>query len=118
MVGFIDNPALIFKSIDIFVLPSKKPEPFSTSMIEAALSKVPIIATNTGGTSEFIKHQKNGLLIEANNPNELQKSLLRLITDKAFAKKLAKQAYIDSQKFDEKIFIKKLEKIFHGLKKS
>lgn len=109
-LGYTPNPAAAFKKMSCYVLPSQKMEPFATTIIEAALSKVPIIATDTGGTAEFIKNGKNGLLVKPGDTNQLSQALLRLKEDPALAKKLADQAYLDAQKFTETEFIKTFEK--------
>jgi glycosyltransferase involved in cell wall biosynthesis len=108
--GFIDKPSKAFAKMDCFVLPSKKAEPFATTVIEAALAGVPIIATNIGGTPEFIKHEKNGLLVDPADTNQLAAALLRLIKEPLFAKKIAQQAQKDAQKFTQEKFILKFEK--------
>lgn len=103
-------PEAAFKIMNCFVLSSVKPEPFATTVIEAALAKVPIIATDIGGTAEFIRHEKNGLLIKADDTNQLSQALLRLMKDSSTAQKMAGQAYQDADEFREKVFIQKLEK--------
>ncbi len=113
--GFVLDQSSIYSSIDCFVQASLKPEPFATNMIEAAMSKVPIIATNIGGTPEFIKDHQNGLLVRPNDSNGLARALLQLSQDKNLAKKLAGQAFLDAKDFREEIFIQKLEAIFRKL---
>ena len=110
--GFLENRALIYKLIDIFVLSSVKAEPFSTTVIEAALCKCPIIATNIGGTPEFIKHSKNGLLVTPGNVGALAKLLLRLIEDQRFARNLGKIAFQDAKAFKIDNITRNLEEIY------
>jgi glycosyltransferase involved in cell wall biosynthesis len=110
--GFVEDQNLIYKLIDVFVLASLKPEPFATNLAEAALSKLPIVATYTGGTPEFIKSGKNGLIVKPKDTSQLSQALLRLRKDKRLAQKLAGSAYKDGQKFKEEKFIKNLENIF------
>jgi glycosyltransferase involved in cell wall biosynthesis len=109
--GHTSDPTSAFSQMSCFVLPSQKPEPFATTLIEAALSKVPIIATDTGGTNEFIKNGKNGLLVKAGDTNQLEHSLVRLKDDPILASKLADQAFLDAQKFTQAEFIKRFEKV-------
>lgn len=112
LVGFIKDSALIYKVIDVFVLPSKSPEPFSTSMIEAAMAKLPIIATSTGGTGEFVKNRVSGILVEPNNSDQIAKALIRLKRDKKLARRVAGRAKKDSERFSESSFARKLETIY------
>lgn len=112
MAGFFSNQALIYKSLDIFVLPTCKSEAFSTSVIEAAFAGLPIIATHIGGTPEFIKDNHNGLLVKPGDSSALTQALVKLIQDKKLARKLGSQAYRDAQEFTEDKLAAKLEKIY------
>jgi glycosyltransferase involved in cell wall biosynthesis len=109
--GHTSDPASAFSQMSCFVLPSQKPEPFATTLIEAALSKVPIIATDTGGTNEFVKNGKSGLLVMAGDTNQLSRALVRLKDDPNLASKLVEQAFLDAQKFTQAEFIKRFEKV-------
>lgn len=117
LVGFIPNQALIYKSIDIFVLPSIKGEPFSTAMMQAAAAKLPIIASRTGGTGEFIKHGDNGLLVPPDDSRALANALLRLIRDRKLAKELGEKAFENSKNFTGQQITRKLEGIYLELVK-
>lgn len=114
MAGFVKDQPLIYSCMDIFVLPSKKDEPFATSMIEAAMAGLPIVATRTGGTAEFIKNGSNGLLVNPDS-SRITKALLRLIKDRSLSKKIGKQALHDSQKFTEDNLAEKLGGIYRRI---
>lgn len=110
--GFVSDLATIYQSLDIFTLPSIKPEPFSTTLIQASLAKLPIAATDNGGTPEFIRNDKNGILVSPNDADELSRALIRLSSDKKLAQRLASQAYKDAQEFTEEKITRKLEGIY------
>lgn len=112
--GFVADRGLIYKTIDIFVLPTCRSEAFATSMIEAAFAKLPIIATKLGGTPEFIKDGYNGLLVSPGKSGDLKQALVRLIEDKKLAQKFGRQAYKDVQPFTEEKLAEKLEKIYEN----
>ncbi len=56
-----DAPQLLAAS-DLLLAPSWE-EPFGRSIIEAMAMGVPVIATEIGGPSEFIRHEVDGLLL-------------------------------------------------------
>lgn len=56
----------LYNITDIFVHPSMYPEGLPTSILEAGLMKCVIIATPRGGTIEVIDDNVNGLIIEEN----------------------------------------------------
>ncbi len=92
--GDTDWPSVIslLKSSDIAVNPSYT-EGLPTAVIEAALCRRAIIATDVGGTAEVIKHNTSGLLIAPHDINALVKSLKELINDRVQRQQLGAAAY-------------------------
>lgn len=82
--GFMDRPSLasLYGQADIFVLASLA-ESCSMALLEAMGWGLPIIATRVGGTSELIDHGSNGLLIRANDVDELTTAIRELAHDPA-----------------------------------
>lgn len=113
-VGFESNRGLIYQVIDIFVLPSQNPEPFATTMIEASSFGLPIIATQNGGTGEFIKNNRNGLLVKAGSVSLISQAITKLVQDKKLAYRLGKQALLDVRHFSERAFAVKLERVYES----
>ena len=54
----------VYKTSDIIVMPSQWDEPFGLITVEAGASRLPIVASRSGGIPEVIEHGKNGFLIE------------------------------------------------------
>lgn len=110
--GFIKDVAAWYKIFDVFVQASIKDEPFATTIIEAALVGLPIVATNTGGTAEFIEDNVNGLLV-APEEGSLVKGLEALINDENLRLKLAAAVKQKAQKsFTEKQITRRLQEIY------
>lgn len=82
--GFTDRRRLaaLSQQADIFVLASLT-ESCSMALLEAIGWGLPIIATNVGGTPELIDHGSNGLLIRAENVDELAAAIRELAHDAA-----------------------------------
>ena len=82
--GFMDRSALasLYGQADIFVLASLA-ESCSMALLEAMGRGLPIIATRVGGTSELIDHGSNGLLIRADDVDELATAVRELGHDAA-----------------------------------
>ncbi len=64
----------------VFVNPALT-EPFGLTLLEAAASGVPIVATNNGGPVDIIKNCHNGILVDPLNTDEIGKALLSVISD-------------------------------------
>ena len=108
-----DIPELLMSS-DIFAFPSIF-EGQGLILFEAFFSKIPIVASNTGGIPDVIWHENTGLLVNPSDPDDLSESILRLLNNPAFAKKLAERAL---EKFGDRTMensIKKLEALFKKL---
>jgi glycosyltransferase involved in cell wall biosynthesis len=116
MTGFLENSALVYKSLDIFCLTTKGREPFATTLIESAQAQVPIIATDTGGTKEFITDSDNGLLYEPGSSDQLANQIIKVADNKSLRDKLVKKAFEKSQDFTVNKITAQLEDIYLQVK--
>ncbi len=64
----------------VFINPALT-EPFGLTLLEAAGSGVPIVATNDGGPRDIVANCQNGLLIDPLNQEEIEQALLRVLTE-------------------------------------
>lgn len=64
----------------VFVNPALT-EPFGLTLIEAAASGLPIVATEDGGPQDIIRHCKNGLLIDPLDADAMGAALLDALSD-------------------------------------
>ncbi len=79
---------LRLKESNILIIPSRM-ESIPQVIHEAFYLKVPIIATNVGGIPELITHEKNGLLVDPNDPDQLLNSVNELLENKDKATSMA-----------------------------
>ena len=98
MLGKKDQANQYLKAFDIYAMSSVK-EGVPFSILEAMQAGLPIATTNVGGIKEVI-NEKNGILVNAKNSNELAQVILKLIENKNLASQLANQAQVDvNEKF-------------------
>lgn len=112
--GFIKEVELVLSSLDVFVHPALEKEPFATSVVEAMMAKVPVIATNLGGTAEIVFDNMTGLLIEPNNAEAIEEAVEHIYHDRELGKKLSKTAYeyvIKNNKIEDEV--KKIEEFLN-----
>ncbi|NKY96724.1 glycosyltransferase family 4 protein [Nocardiopsis alborubida] len=69
--------------------PSREPEPFGYTNIEAMLAGMPVITTAHGGPAEYIDHGHSGLLVPPHNPTALAQALHRVLSDPALHQRLS-----------------------------
>ncbi len=62
----------------IFVNPALN-EPFGLTLLEAAASGLPVVATNQGGPNDILERCGNGVLIDPNKPDDLARDALDLL---------------------------------------
>jgi glycosyltransferase involved in cell wall biosynthesis len=75
------------------ISPSLWPEPLSRIIFEAFTMKRTVIATNVGGSSELVKHNKTGLLVKAGDIKEMADAMISLIKNYKLRKMMALNAF-------------------------
>jgi glycosyltransferase involved in cell wall biosynthesis len=85
--GFQPNPELYLAMLDVFVLTSRM-EGMPLSVLEAAASGIPVIASKVGGLEEMSNKGRSILLYEFNDNNALLTGLRRLMADVQFREQL------------------------------
>jgi glycosyltransferase involved in cell wall biosynthesis len=78
-------------SFDIMVSPSLS-DTVSVALLEGMASGLPVISSDVGGTSEWIAHERNGILLKENAPEEISKWIARLASDARLRKELGARA--------------------------
>jgi glycosyltransferase involved in cell wall biosynthesis len=79
LVGFQSNIPPILAAFDVFVLPSTRPDPFPTVVLEAMAAGKPVIATAHGGSLEQVQHNETGLLVSPVDTTEMTQALAQLL---------------------------------------
>ncbi len=64
----------------VFVNPALT-EPFGLTLIEAAASGVPIVATHDGGPQDIVKHCQNGILVDPLDAEAMGEALHTILTE-------------------------------------
>ena len=78
----------IFSELDVLVVPSRWYENAPGVIFEAFAAGVPVVATNLGGMSEFVRPGEDGLLFELENAEHLAGQLRRLAEEPGLLRKL------------------------------
>jgi sucrose-phosphate synthase len=69
------------KTKGVFVNPALT-EPFGLTLLEAAASGLPLVATNDGGPQDIIGYCKNGELVDPNDEKKMGQLIQQIIDDK------------------------------------
>lgn len=89
-IGWVEDKAAFFDSIDVFVLPSLH-EPFGIVLLEAFAHGVPAVAAETEGPHEIVQDGE-ALLVPPGEPAALANALAALLADPARAAEMAVKA--------------------------
>lgn len=84
-----DRIGEIFSGLDVLVVPSIWYENTPLVIYSAHASGTPVIATNLGGMSEVVHHEKNGLLFEKGDANGLASLIKKVCNDRGLLRKFA-----------------------------
>lgn len=82
LLGYREDPSAVYRAADVFVLAARS-EALPLVLIEAAQFGLPCVATDVGGTSEVVLHERTGLLVPAEDDAALAAALGRLLDEPA-----------------------------------
>lgn len=93
IIGYVPDEKLLqyYQQAEMFVLPSLF-EPFGMTSQEAMACGKPVVASKFGGIRNTITHEKNGMLINPEDPGEFAEGMLKILRDDSFRDKLGEEA--------------------------
>jgi glycosyltransferase involved in cell wall biosynthesis len=100
-----------YSAADLFLLPSSY-EGFGLSMLEAMCSKIPVIASPSGGPGDILSHGVNAWFLKEPTSNEISRSVYAVLTDHRLREGLVKNAFELVKKYTWKNVVNELETIY------
>lgn len=88
LLGFVPEVATYLKAFDVFLFPSRT-EALGYALLEAGSAALPIVATRVGGIPEVITDEASGLLIDPEQPLQIETAIARMFDDPALQKRLS-----------------------------
>ena len=114
-LGFREDVPQILNSLDLFVLSSYL-EGLGSSILDAMVSGLPVVATKTGGIPEVVIHNETGLLVSPRNPSSLARAILKLYNDRELAARLGMRGYeLVREKFSAQTMAGKVVNLYEEL---
>lgn len=107
-VGLIprEKIAPYYQEARLFVLPSLN-EGMSNAMLEALATGLPIVATETGGTSELVEDGANGLIVKMKDSKDLAEKIEMIIKDEERREKMGQMSRQKAEKMSWESVAKK-----------
>ena len=114
-LGEKSNIKKLLNDSDIFLFTSKS-EGGPIAVWEAMSMKLPVVTTNVGGTSEFIRNGYNGFICSISDYKGLAHKLSILISNFKLRKKFGiRSRKIVEQFLDSKVIAKKYQKVYESI---
>lgn len=113
ILGRRNDVASILRCSDLFAFPSSS-EGLPNAVIEAALCKLPIVASNIAPVLEIIENERSGWIFPLEGIQEFSAAILDVASNPAIARKRAQLAYDNAAgEFNIHNTIRLLEKAYH-----
>jgi sucrose-phosphate synthase len=82
----------------VFVNPALT-EPFGLTLLEAAATGLPLVATNDGGPRDIIGNCKNGILVHPDDPLDIAAAMRKILTDEQLWQEYSKNGIMNVRKY-------------------
>jgi glycosyltransferase involved in cell wall biosynthesis len=93
LLGSVQNIAKFLSMLDLYTQPSLS-EGFPVAVIEAMVSRVPVVCSNAGGLPELVKKNKTGFVVNKNEIKSLTEGFIKLLnSDKKEIKKMVDSGF-------------------------
>ena len=96
--GYRKDVGRILVSVDMFLMTSRE-EGLGTSLLDAFLARIPVVATDAGGIPEIVKDMDTGLLAPVRDAVKLSQNVIRLLNETSLRDRLIKQASVFVRNF-------------------
>ncbi|MDO9118111.1 MAG: glycosyltransferase family 4 protein [Nitrospira sp.] len=108
-----------FNAAWVQVVPSRGSEAFGNAAAEAMMRGTALVASATGGFTEYVRHEETGLLVAPGDHAALGRLLLKVLGDREYAESLglAGRRYA-LMAFDQGQFLDRFIAIYEGLTKA
>lgn len=91
-LGFRSDVPDLLAASDFFILPSLT-EGLPLSVLEAMAQSLPVVVTSVGGVPEIVTHNEHGLMIPANDAEQLSQAISRMILEPDLRSRMGAAAY-------------------------
>ena len=114
--GFQRAEALYYRLFDVFVLATRTPEPYATSVVQAMMAGTPVVATATGGTPELVRDRQTGMLVPPCAPERMAAAIEELLEDPSLRARVSEEAQREVMLHNrEDLLARRVESIYAGL---
>lgn len=111
MTGFRDDLSAVYPDLDIFLLTSNA-EGFSTVILEAFASGVPVVASAVGGITEIVEEEVSGLLAQPGDVEDFTAQVIRLMETSKLAERMSTNARAMMERFEANTMVRAYHRVY------
>jgi len=104
----------LMRSADCLVYPTRY-ESFGLPPLEAMAAGCPVVATDIPVVSEMIQNGENGILVRREDPADLARGILRLLTSPSLRHRLVQKGQRTLRRYAEGPIMDKIEELYQGV---
>lgn len=112
--GYAENIGELMNVLDLYAATSQE-EGLNTSVIEAMMHGLPVVATKAGGLPELVKDEYNGYLCEVKDYKRIADRLIILLNDEEKIHRFSLNSFEISEKFKEANMVEKYRNLYHKI---
>lgn len=113
-LGWRDDIHKVMTVFDLFVLPSLN-EGMGRVLVEAMACGKPLIASDTGGIPDLLKHDRNGLLVPPGDAEKLADAILKLLGEPERAVRMGVYGREFCRQFSIEAMLQKIDQSYQKL---
>jgi glycosyltransferase involved in cell wall biosynthesis len=87
---------------DAVLFPARWPEPWGKVPLEAMAAGVPVIASGTGGSAEYLRHGENALVAAPDDPGVWAQAIGRVAQDESLRATLRQAGFATAARYSER----------------
>ncbi len=110
-LGKVKDVEEIIDIADLFILPSET-ESFGLAALEAMISRVPVITTNSGGLIEVMEQGVSGFMSNVGDIEDMAKNALTILESEESLALFREGAFKQANKFDIKNILPQYEELY------
>jgi glycosyltransferase involved in cell wall biosynthesis len=112
--GFREDAKELLWGFDVF-LNTSETEGLGSSLLDAFVRRVPVVATEAGGIPEIVINENTGLLAPVKNPVAIANQVEKVVNDTHISNRLVENAYRLTKSFDKGIMAEKTLEIYKAV---
>ncbi len=93
LLGFREDPVEMFRSLDVFVLPSVEADTIPQALMQALAVGLPVISTAMGSIPDVVKDGETGFLVAPRDAMSLAERMVLLLEDESLRRRLGSNSH-------------------------